>query len=53
MCDIAAAVDARDFASARTIYANGQNSLRSDGTARTLQGELACLFGLTACLTAT
>lgn len=38
VCDIAAAVDARDFASARTIYANGQNSLRSDGTARTLQG---------------
>lgn len=33
-----AAVDARDFTSARAIYANGQNSLRSDGSTRKLQG---------------
>ncbi|KAL4447917.1 hypothetical protein ABPG75_005136 [Micractinium tetrahymenae] len=37
VCDLVAAVDACDFASARAIYQNGQNSLRSNGSTRKLQ----------------
>ncbi|PSC73557.1 Fe-assimilating 1 [Micractinium conductrix] len=37
VCDLIAAVDAKDWNSAEAIYKNGQNSLRSDGTTRKLQ----------------
>ncbi|KAL4442400.1 hypothetical protein ABPG77_004984 [Micractinium sp. CCAP 211/92] len=37
VCDLMAAVNAGDFASARAIYTNGQNSVRSDGSTRKLQ----------------
>ncbi|EFN56499.1 expressed protein [Chlorella variabilis] len=36
VCDITTAIDAADFATAAAIYTVGQNSVRSDGTKRTL-----------------
>ena len=37
MCDIAAAADAGDWATAAAIYANGKHSARGDGTLRALK----------------
>ncbi|KAI3427249.1 hypothetical protein D9Q98_007183 [Chlorella vulgaris] len=38
VCDIAAAADASDWATADTLYRVGRNSIRSTGELRTLQG---------------